>query len=53
MDIGTRREPGRELGKAEVKEISGGNLNTMPDDIPSDSPGVVPTGGPVDYTNGG
>ena len=47
MDIGTKQEPGRELGKAEVNQVSGGDH--LPDDT-LESPGndgCVPGGGPI------
>lgn len=47
MDIGTPREPGRELGTAEVEQVSGGDH--LPDDTlvaPGES-GIVPGGGPI------
>ena len=53
MDIGTKREPGRELGKAEVKQVSGGDH--LPDDIlvaPGDG-GCVPGGGAIGGPSGG
>jgi hypothetical protein len=48
MDIGTQKEPGRELGKAEVAQVSGGDH--LPDEIAEEFPGeggCVPMGIPV------
>jgi hypothetical protein len=56
MDIGTKSEPGRELAKVEVDEISGGHIAPNLDEIPSGHPGDAtgePAGGPVDYSNAG
>jgi len=48
MDIGTKRDPGRELGKAEVDKVSGGDR--LPEDLPEEfpgEPGCMPAGGPI------
>ena len=55
MDIGTKKEPGRELNRAEVDEIVGGHIAPIQDEIPSGHPGDAtgtPAGGPIDYSNG-
>ena len=55
MDIGTKKEPGRELGKAEVDEIGGAHIAPIPDDTAPGYPGDAtggPSGAPVDYSNG-
>ena len=50
MDIGTKREPGRELGKAEVNQVSGGDhlAEERPEEFPGEPGGCTPTGMPVD-----
>lgn len=48
MDIGTKKEPGRELNIDDVKRVSGAQM--LPDDDPPTDP-LGGSGPPVDYTN--
>ena len=51
MDIGTKKEPGRELGIDEAREVNGGYIAPDLEDPPADDPfgpGSPPP--PVDYS---
>ena len=55
MDIGTKREPGRELDADAITEVGGGCFAPEAED-PGNLPASDPFGGtgvPVDYVSGG
>lgn len=51
MDIGTKKDPGRELQTNDAKQIGGGQMLPDPDPNPADPLGIGGGGPPVDYTN--